>query len=172
MKPITASFLLCTLLAPLLLTAVWRQCHRWQVRQAVKQGLLSDVHNPNLLWLMLPAREAEKLRWEGQHEFEFRGTMYDLIRKERTGDTLRLLCWPDHLETGLGKQLDQLLSNHPDPQQQHRHLSLQDYLKSLPFISFASQTAEILFAEGSISFSHGSLKGRLAPAPPSPPPQS
>lgn len=171
MRPVIAFILLFTLLAPLLFTTAWKQWHRWQVRQELKQQLLAEQDNPNLLWLVLPQSEAEKLRWEGPHEFEYRGTMYDLVSAELLGDSLRLRCWPDHLETGLGKQLDQLLSRHSDPQQQHRQLTLHDFFKNLPNISFASQNGGTPFTEGERPIYRSTLKSRFAMPPLPPPPQ-
>lgn len=171
MRPVIATILLLCLLAPMLFTSAWMQLHRWQIRKDLKSALMMETENPKLVWLKLTRQQAEKLRWENELEFERNGTRYDLVRTESVGDSLHLLCWPDHLETGLGKQLDQLLNQSADPQQQQKQASLQDFLKSLPNLSFTSQPAKASFTEGEKPAQPDIFPIRFATPPPSPPPE-
>ena len=155
----------------MLFTTAWMQLHRWQVQQDLKAILLSEVENPNLLRLKLSTAQAKELHWEDEREFEWNGTLYDLVQLKTTGDTLHLLCWPDRLETGLGLQLDKLLSHPTDPQQQNRQLCLLDFLKSLPGLSFASQNAGTSFTEGKQPPLGCFIPTRFATPPPAPPPE-
>lgn len=171
MRPVIATILFISLLSPMLFTTAWMQMHRWQVRQELKAVLLSETNNPNLVWLKLSREEAEELHWEGKHEFEWKGSMYDVVSMKTDGDSLHLLCWPDHLETGLGQQLDQLLNQPADPQQQQKQLSLQDFLKSLPNLSLAAQPAGSSFTEGEKLVHPDIFPTRFATPPPAPPPE-
>lgn len=170
MKPLSAILLIFSLFTPVLFTTAWKQLHRWQVRQDLKKLLLTEEENPHLIWLKLSPEQAGKLKWEGKSEFEHCGTMYDLVRLQTSGDTLLLLCWPDLAETGLSHQLDKLLSHRPGRQEPQSQPSLQDFLKSLPFLSLASQDPDIPFTEGKTPSCPAPYLSAFPPTPPSPPP--
>jgi hypothetical protein len=45
------------------------------------------------------------LRWEHSKEFEYDQQMYDIVERSYLGDSVTYLCWWDHAETALNKEL-------------------------------------------------------------------
>lgn len=69
---------------------------------------------------------TSELRWKHEDEFEFKGFMYDIVKREKVGDSYLFWCWKDDEETALNKKLDQLLadifSHNPNDRQTHKNL--------------------------------------------------
>ncbi len=172
MKLFLSFFLLWILVAPSLLTWGWMQWHRLQVRSWVKATLLGQCCEDELLLLRMPVDEAQRtLRWLDESEFELAGQRYDLVKKSRSGDTLLLLVWPDHLETGLSHQLDSLLGQSADPIQHHRQKQLLDFFKSLGLPDEVARPSLPSLCQGKIWFEQPIPGWECAPLPPVPPPE-
>ncbi|MEQ9440104.1 MAG: hypothetical protein RIG62_13710 [Cyclobacteriaceae bacterium] len=81
------------------------------VRNEVKRQLISSVDQHELVLLKFTKAESQKkISWEHSKEFEYNQEMYDVVETEIKGDTIYFLCWWDHEETKLNKQLDNLVA--------------------------------------------------------------
>ncbi|MDD2965102.1 MAG: hypothetical protein PHQ65_02110 [Bacteroidales bacterium] len=133
-KPIIAWFLLALLAAPLVVVVVGYQQTRYAVRKAVKQQMIAGMDRSRLTMLVLAKTDAEGLlRWEHSREFEYKGAMYDVVEASSDSDSVRYLCWPDHHETRLNRQLRHLvnLAMGSNPRSQREHTRLFDFLSKL-----------------------------------------
>lgn len=54
---------------------------------------------------------ATLLRWEHHKEFEFQEQMYDIVKRTYFEDSVTYLCWWDHAETALNKELSETVFN-------------------------------------------------------------
>lgn len=124
-------FFLC-LLSPFIGTYIWLQVEKYQVRQQVKEYLLMETGEENLVWLKFSKAEAEaQLEWEHDKEFAYQNKMYDVVQQRVDGDTLYLLCWPDEAETRLDHQLDLLAGEilKTDPEGKEAKMRLAGFMK-------------------------------------------
>jgi len=82
-----------------------------------------------LVWLAFSRREAAELAWEHDREFAYRGTMYDLVERRESTDSLFFLCRPDGRETALYEWWSRAGLAQPD--QQHASLPWKHFTDSL-----------------------------------------
>jgi len=123
---IILSLLFC-LVAPALVTFLWLNHQKEQVRREVKWKIIEGIDRSELVLIQLSKAEAErKLEWEHSKEFEYEGEMYDVVEFESTADSVKYWCWWDYEETDLNKNLanlvDLLLGNHPHKKEQEQKL--------------------------------------------------
>tara|TARA_B100001057_G_scaffold497877_2_gene603247 strand:+ start:3360 stop:3782 length:423 start_codon:yes stop_codon:yes gene_type:complete len=140
----------------------------------VKHALMAKTDKSDLVLLSFTKEEAsEELNWKHSKEFEYKGSMYDIVEQETKGDTTYYWCWWDNEETQLNQRLDKLLAmimghDKKDKQSNNR---LSKFFKSLFWkensITFSNEIALIthqspyLFNFREIFYS-----------PPTPPPQT
>lgn len=58
----------------------------------------------------LKADSADAVEWKHSREFRHQGEMYDIVRTEYCGDSIRFICWPDKEETWLNIQISLVFS--------------------------------------------------------------
>ncbi|MFT6868530.1 MAG: hypothetical protein ACJA08_003384 [Cyclobacteriaceae bacterium] len=125
---------LLILIAPAMLTYSWLQYKRHQVKRTVKWDLIGLTSVNDLELIKVAKHEVDtKLRWEHSKEFEYEGEMYDVVNTETRGDTIYYVCWWDHEETKLNRQLKLLLAMalNQDTQQKEKQIQFYIFLKSL-----------------------------------------
>ena len=73
------------------------------------------------------------LVWEHSREFEYKDEMYDIIRMETKGDSVRYWCYHDKKETKLRKNIQSLLAYFlgTSPQNRTHQKHLGDFFKTL-----------------------------------------
>lgn len=104
-------------------------------RKEVKQQMILGMDKEELIELEFNTEEANELEWIKSHEFRYDGLMYDVIETSMEGDKMIYLCFPDHQETALNKELDMLRAiahNNHLPRQKSEY-QLASFLKSLFF---------------------------------------
>jgi len=76
---------------------------------------------------------ANDLKWEHDLEFEYKGTMYDIVERTKEGNITKLWCWPDKKETRLNKAInrisDNILGN--DKENRQHQAQLNNFFKTL-----------------------------------------
>lgn len=106
MKKVIAILLFLCLLLPFYGTYTWLKVQKKQVKRAVKWKMIEGISQEQLETLVFSREEAEKeLRWIHSREFEYRGEMYDIVETIECSDSIRYICWWDHEETKLNRQL-------------------------------------------------------------------
>ena len=127
-RQLAGILLLTCLVAPFVATYSWLQYEKKLVRKTVKCQLIKGVKEHELVLLKFSKIAATtQIHWEHAREFEFDGEMYDVVSCDTIGDTLLYHCWPDHAETALNKQLNQLVAGALEHDQDH-HQSQQKWV--------------------------------------------
>lgn len=101
------------------------------IKREIKHRIIEGIDSLELTELRLSKVQVEtELRWEHAKEFEFRGQMYDVVRKTETADSVVYVCWWDHEETRLNKKLNLLtaLSMNKQPDSNRRKEKLERFL--------------------------------------------
>lgn len=119
--------------------------HVWlySVKHQVKENLEHDPPGEQTL-LKLPAAWEEDppddFTWHEEHEFRYRGQMYDVMRTERHGDQIWYYVHHDRAETrlldGLARYVSDFLGQRPDKQRQNvllESILKQHFLLAGPF---------------------------------------
>ncbi len=103
------------------------------VKKKVKWMMIAGLDEQQLVHLDFTKVEAAELDWKHSGEFAFEGEMYDIVRSIDRGDSVTFICWHDHEETALSKDLDRLFAvyfNHaPESNQTKARTAL--FLKTL-----------------------------------------
>ncbi len=100
----------------------------------MKWKMIAGIDINELVLLKFTEAESQsQLRWEHSMEFEYKGQMYDIVKKEIKGDISYYWCWLDHEETKLNRQLDSLVAQvlWNNPQRQEKQNKLIEFFKKL-----------------------------------------
>lgn len=101
MKKFTAYILLILLFFTVL---GYHFVFRYQVglaKQQMKEHLRANLSHQDLITIRLSPDMLDSLEWENDHEFGFRGQMYDLVDRSMDGRKLVFRCVADQHETAL-----------------------------------------------------------------------
>lgn len=126
-KQLISIGLLFALLTPPLLVGGWFRLTRSELRREARQQLVAGVQPGELVAFEFTPEEARAaLKWERPDEFEYQGSMYDVVRVEQLQGKVRYWCWPDEGESRLNRELRaltaQLMRNSPQPKEQAGNL--------------------------------------------------
>lgn len=127
------------MLAPACITYLYLKVQKQKVRKEVKHLIMDCIDKEDLTYLKFSAQEIEsQLNWKHSKEFEFQGQMYDIVYKVEKPDSIIYWCWPDHEESMLNRDLDELVASilGLDPHRHEKNNQLFDFYKKL----FKSET--------------------------------
>lgn len=165
-------FFLLSLVAPFLVSFVWLQYQRYELREQVKQEMLSGLDKDELVLLKIARAQLHDLEWEHSHEFEYKGELYDLAEQQQKGDTLFLWCWWDTEETRLNNQLDRLVARalQQDPSNRQNQQQLDHFIKTF-YYSTSTGSLSIEDQDAEQGWAYRFCYSGLESGPPAPPPQ-
>lgn len=161
------------LLCPSGLACLFFAWQKYQVKEAVKMELLAGMDASELTELKFSKADVETLLdWEEEREFEYQGQMYDVVGTSIEGDSIRYICYRDHAESRLKKELQRLLCQplKDDPATAGNTQRLINFFQSLFFL----ESAAWVFPGGvhsRASFFYTSPFGAPVGPPPVPPPE-
>jgi hypothetical protein len=98
------------------------------IRREVKHQIMEIVDEDQLVTFRFALSDTAKLLdWEHANEFEYKGEMYDVVRRAYTSEFVTYHLWWDHKETALNKQVDLLaqsiFNNQSNKQKTADHIS-------------------------------------------------
>ena len=89
---------------------LWMVAQVYIQKSTIQEKIRSESKFDNNVLLSFSKKDAEtKLEWEHSREFKYRGEMYDVIRSETIGDSIKYLCYHDKKETQLKKCMNEIL---------------------------------------------------------------
>ncbi len=163
------------LLAPLVSSYTFLHVQRRKVRKETKHMIIAGVDKSELVLLKFTPKDSiNKLEWKHSKEFKYNEQMYDIVERNKQGDTTYYYCWWDSKETKLNQQLDDLFAiawGH-DPIKQKNEANLTVFYKSLYCEDFESPVNKQLPQSEKrmvLPYSFNELNLRFAP--PVPPPE-
>lgn len=112
MKSLASILLLFTFVLPLAVPYTVLQYQKKAVKKKVKWMMIAGLDKQDLVHLSFSKAESAQLDWKHSTEFAFKGELYDVVRTYEQGDQITYICWHDHEETALSRDLDQLLVNY------------------------------------------------------------
>ncbi|MDZ7693923.1 MAG: hypothetical protein U5K69_22850 [Balneolaceae bacterium] len=105
----------------------------YSIKKEVKQKLKKELPEESAI-IKVPASWEEsppkQFEWHEEHEFRYRGQMYDVIKKERYGNQIWYYCHWDKAETKLLSNLAHYVDNYlqQKPHQQKTKTLLSNFL--------------------------------------------
>lgn len=69
----------------------------------------------NLTEFILTKAEAASLKYTGEDEFKMNGRLYDIVKRENSGDKVRLFCFDDENETRALEEYNSLTKDDENP---------------------------------------------------------
>ncbi len=127
-----------TLLLALLLPAVSGifvlKIQKKKIRKEIKQKIIRGICENELVYFVF-SKEASRtlLDWKHEKEFSYQDEMYDIVKKEISGDSVRYWCWWDQEESKLERKLQKevwiALGAHP--QKKEHEKKWKDFYKKL-----------------------------------------
>ena len=110
LRRIWVLFLGVSLLGPSMVACWVVGFQKHQIRKEVKHQLGARADKADLQLLTFSHAEAKnRLYWEHQDEFEYRGEMYDVVERVEHGDSVSFWCWHDHEESELNQTLREMV---------------------------------------------------------------
>ncbi len=162
------------MLLPFLLAGIHLQIEKYQLRKEVKELLLQDLAEHDLrLFTVHAAKAADAFEWEHESEFRYRGEMYDVVRTEVIGDSIRYHCFHDKAESKFERKLERIMADlwphHPEQQRDNKRVH--QFLKKLFAPPFErTERVRIPRFRAEIPHRQPHYTTRLI-TPPSPPPE-
>jgi hypothetical protein len=81
------------------------------IKNLTHEKLFSEKKSTNWIKIELSEKEAHQLiEWENDHEFEYNQNMYDVVKREQSGNHLIFWCYQDVEESFVNEQLEELFS--------------------------------------------------------------
>ncbi len=95
-----------------------------KIRQEIKMKIKQQVPTDELVKIEYSSSNQSEFYWIHDREFRYKGTMYDIVSREKVSENLTILhCVTDHQETQLFKDLDTYVKNNMDSQKGSRQAS-------------------------------------------------
>lgn len=102
------------------------------VRKSIKQQIKNGVPEDKLHYFSFTKKEFLQLNWiRPDKEFRLKKEMFDIVRSEFNGDSIRLQCVNDKQETLLFARLDELIQKKMDQNTEHSDSPIRKGLKFL-----------------------------------------
>ncbi|MBK8623312.1 MAG: hypothetical protein IPN79_16495 [Saprospiraceae bacterium] len=126
--------LLLALLLPAVSGIVVLKIQKKKIRKEVKQKIIRGISDDDLVYFVFSMEESKTLLdWKHNKEFVYQDEMYDIVRKEISGDSVKYWCWWDQEESRLERQLQKevwiALGAHP--QKKNHETKWKDFYKKL-----------------------------------------
>ncbi len=141
----TKAILILTLLVVSLFSVVGLlHFQKRQIRKEFKTKLIACSSAEDLVHLFIPKEQLQHvLRWEHDHEFEYKGEMYDIVKTIEHEDAIEYICWWDHEETAINKKLQTLIAlfKGENPDEKEKDARVLRFFKAFYFQSTIVQTA-------------------------------
>lgn len=134
--------LLLSLMLPALLGYGFIKWKSYTLKCEIKHKLLDQLQPEDLVQLNFSHQDAGiHLTWEHSLEFEYLGSMFDIVQSSCTKDSVYYLCWPDNKDSKLHKILESFVkqSSNNDPFNQQTNQQIIQYYKSLFCIEYSAQ---------------------------------
>lgn len=110
LRSLSGIILFVCLTAPVIGIYIGLQIKKENHRKNVYLSVLKTLPENELTNLSFSGSDAsDLLNWKEVHEFEYLGTMYDVVSMENSNDSVFIICWCDNEETSLNKQIKQLV---------------------------------------------------------------
>lgn len=124
-----------SLILPFIGVFGWLTMEKQLLRKEVKHSLMSQTPNEELVQLRINKKDTLRiLKWKHSKEFEYKGEMYDIVRRSYTQSDVVYFVWWDNEETELNQKLDGLTAFLFDQSPQKKRSSKQfSFLFSLLF---------------------------------------
>ncbi|PLW94486.1 MAG: hypothetical protein C0592_02625 [Marinilabiliales bacterium] len=162
------------LVLPLVGTWMYLSHQKALLKKDVKKMIISGMDDDELELLVFTPAQAEKLKWKHSKEFEYKGQMYDVVRKENRNGCIYYWCWPDHEETALNNKIERVLAKlfGNDTSEKEKSQNIHRFYQSLYFSIIAIVDFSGYNMWQSLIYKDAENIGLgLCPEPPSPPPR-
>jgi hypothetical protein len=84
----------------------WLQLQKYRARKEAKAIIINSTVPEQIRVLAYPeSSEPAGLRWVHEDEFEWNGSLYDVISVETRNDSVLLRIWEDRKETALNQEI-------------------------------------------------------------------
>lgn len=110
MRSFFSILLLIALILPIPGTVIYLKITKRQIRREVKHKIIEGISKEELVLLKFSKSDLKQLKWKHSKEFEYDGSMYDIVDSIQSSDSISYWCWWDNKETKLNKQLDHSLA--------------------------------------------------------------
>jgi hypothetical protein len=170
-KALSIITILCFII-PAISVYIFLLAEKENIKKVNREKTLSENNFNNWIKIELTEEEAQELiEWENDHEFEYKHNMYDVVKKEKSGNHLIYWCYQDLEESFVNEQIGELfsyLTGGHSTRPETRHL-LEKIFKKLycPLqdeISFQLLTLQI--QQSGMKITHWQNLTQVIPSPP------
>ncbi len=81
------------------------------IRNSIKELIYNGLPDAELVRIVVNPNNSDDLLWHHQDEFEFQGSMYDVISKDSLKDSIIYMCFLDEKESKVNITIDKLSKN-------------------------------------------------------------
>ncbi len=175
LKKVFAISLIFCLFLPVAGTIGYLHLEKKKHRKEIKKMIFENLSRENLVTLSFTQEESvTKLNWKHDGEFEYKGSMYDIVEREIIGDSIIYHCILDHKESRINREIGKAAARAmgQDPAAKHQSERLANFLKTLINHNLIYDSAPCLPFS---TLHHASCLTQYHPlflSPPTPPPKT
>jgi hypothetical protein len=105
-----------------------------EIKTEMRAEIMAATPDSRLICVTIPSEEVKNISWTEQHEFSYKGNMYDVVRAEKKTDgSTSFFCMNDSKEEELLSKLDESLSAQLDVNKMANGKTAKLMLKLLAF---------------------------------------
>lgn len=152
MKNLINIFLICCFILPFIGSVSYLNYQKKKIKRQIKHDIIAGIDKDELVLFSFTLEETQsKLKWKHAKEFEYNGSMYDIVDTDTSNNIITFWCWWDYKETKLNKQLTKLLAqflgndthNKETKSQLRNFLDTLFYLKNEPWKASINTTKKL-----------------------------
>lgn len=171
-KALSIITILCFII-PAISVYIFLLAEKENIKKINREKVLTENNFNNWIKIELTEEEAQELiEWENDHEFEYKHNMYDVVKKEKSGEHLIYWCYQDEEESFVNEQIGELfsyLSGTHSTRPETRHL-LEKIFKKLYCSTQGEKTLFLVFTFLSRTTTQLGYCSDLSSEVPTPPP--
>ncbi|PIQ49062.1 MAG: hypothetical protein COW03_07065 [Cytophagales bacterium CG12_big_fil_rev_8_21_14_0_65_40_12] len=113
MKGFIATILLVLMMLPFGGSYLFLEFEKSKAKNYAQLAMANEDSKVQMVWLKFTKEQIKNdLKWEHKGEFEYKGQMYDISKREEKGDTTYFYCYWDKFETLINTKLNDLIALH------------------------------------------------------------
>ncbi len=121
MKKLNGIILIICLFGPFAGYYLYLQLEKQELRAAVKKQITAGIDDAHLVkFEVFPEELKTRFKWKHADEFEYKGLLYDIVRKKILHGKIILWCWQDDDESRLNDEIEKLIARSLDHHQQDK----------------------------------------------------
>lgn len=142
-----------------------------KIQHEVDELIQSGIDKKDLTLFTFTEKEISQLNWKHSKEFEYKGEMYDIVEREKRGNSTLFWCWKDEKETKHNAKVHGVLRRLFGNKLHQKNQKQKGKFLNLVYYFIQEETTEIELEVDLRNFHYQLFYSAFIPSPIGPPPK-